>query len=80
MKIILEAKSQGQRGDNGYKKQYIIEQFGDNKSVRIRWGKAEFRYGLQTTEKYFTSEFLAQLFIDDQVEKKLKKGYEIVSD
>jgi predicted DNA-binding WGR domain protein len=78
MKIILEAKSQGQRGDNGYKKRYIIEQFGDNKSVRIRWGKAETI--TNRNEKYFTSEFLAQLFIDDQVDKKLKKGYEIVSD
>jgi predicted DNA-binding WGR domain protein len=83
MKTILESKSQGVRGDWGFKKRYVIDLFevSSGKSVvQVSWGRAEMWYSRQQKQHTFDSEFLAQLFIDDQVDKKLKKGYEIVSD
>jgi predicted DNA-binding WGR domain protein len=82
MKIILESKSQGSRGDWGYKKRYALDLFevSSGKSVvEISWGRAELWYSRQRKQHTFDDSFLASLFIDEQVEKKVKKGYEIVA-
>jgi len=83
MKIILEATSQGARGDWGFKKRYVVDLFevSSGKSVvQVSWGRAEMWYSRQQKQHTFDSKFLASIFIDDLVDKKTKKGYEIVSD
>ena len=81
MKIVLESTSQGARGDWGYKKRYALDLFevSSGKSVvEVSWGRAELWYSRQRKQHIFDSAFLASIFIDEQVEKKTKKGYEII--
>lgn len=81
MKIVLESNSQGARGDWGYKKRYALDLFevsSGTSVVEVSWGRAELWYSRQRKQHIFDSAFLASIFIDEQVEKKLKKGYEIV--
>lgn len=83
MKIVLEASSQGARGDWGYKKRYALDLFEVSSGltvVEIAWGRAELWYSRQQKQRIFDDKFLASIFIDEQVDKKLKKGYKIVSD
>jgi hypothetical protein len=79
MKIILEATSQGARGDDGYRKRYTLEQLPNGDSVEVSWGRAELWYARKRKQHWFNGDtLLASIFIDEQVEKKLKKGYEVV--
>jgi predicted DNA-binding WGR domain protein len=76
--VILVSKSQGERGEVGYKKKYIISVEG--RKVISAWGKAENWVGsYQTKVRYFADELDAREFATKTMYQKLDKGYELVT-
>jgi predicted DNA-binding WGR domain protein len=77
-RIVLLSKSQGERGQWGYKKKYIIEVEGS--VVVVKWGRAEVApVFYQTKRRFFANDFEASRFATDTMYQKLDKGYELES-
>jgi predicted DNA-binding WGR domain protein len=73
--IILHAESQGERGQHGGRKRYIIDIVGNR--VEFRWGRAEVQRWLYPLKVYeFDTEIQARAFATEQMYKKMDKGYE----
>jgi predicted DNA-binding WGR domain protein len=73
--IILHSKSQGERGQSGNRKRYIIDSVGTQ--VQVRWGRAEVQRWLYQMKYYdFATESEARAFATEQMYKKMDKGYE----
>jgi predicted DNA-binding WGR domain protein len=73
--IILHSKSQGERGECGGRKRYIIDIVGTQ--VQFRWGRAEVQRWLYQMKYYdFDTEIQARAFATEQMYKKMDKGYE----
>lgn len=76
-KITLVSRSQGERGQHGGQKKYIIRFGFDGKSVVVRWGRAELDESLyQQKVTRFDTEIQARAFAIEQMYKKMDKGYE----
>ena len=75
-KFILVKKSDGERGQNGKKKIYEIDQEGTR--VVIMLGKAE-ELKKQESTKVFATERQAYWFALDKNWEKQNKGYELVA-
>lgn len=75
-KVVLISKSQGERGQHGRLKRYIIDIVGTQ--VQFRWGRAEVQSWAYQMKYYdFATEFEASRFATEQMYKKLDKGYEL---
>ncbi len=73
--IILHADSQGERGQHGGRKRYIIDIVGTQ--VQFRWGRAEVQRWLYPIKYFdFATESEARAFATEQMYKKMDKGYE----
>jgi predicted DNA-binding WGR domain protein len=73
--VVLVSTSQGERGQWGYQKKYIIKVEG--RKVVVSWGRAEFgAVGYQEKTRYFANEIEATRFATETMYKKLDKGYE----
>lgn len=78
VKFKLISRSQGRRGQFGYRKVYHIVQRDD--SVSIWYGRAELpTYQLNNIRKTFDSAETAKAWATEQMFKKLDKGYEMES-
>ena len=76
--VVLLSASQGERGEVGYKKKYIISVEG--RKVISAWGRAENWVGsYQTKVRYFADELDAREFATKTMYQKLDKGYELVT-
>lgn len=76
MRVNLISRSQGQRGQFGYRKVYQIVQ-RDNRVI-IYYGRAELpSYQRNRIEKEFASVAKAKAWAIEQMFKKLDKGYEM---
>ncbi len=74
-RINLISRSQGRRGQFGYRKRYTITQVENR--VIVRWGRAELpTYRDQEQRFEFATEQLAKAFATEQMYKKMDKGYE----
>lgn len=75
-KIVLLSKSQGQRGQWGYQKKYII--LVEGSMVVVKWGRAETpSVFYQNKTRFFANEEEASRFATDTMYQKLDKGYEL---
>lgn len=73
-RILMNKKSQGERGQAGYYKAYEIT-VQDN-IVILAWGKAE-EAKRQTKREFFTDYIWALRFAEEKMWEKIDKGYEV---
>lgn len=77
-KIVLVNESQGERGEEGRKKKYIILCSGSR--VSFYWGRAEKpEWTYQVKSVTFDTEERAKNYATEQMYKKMDKGYQKAS-